>query len=317
MNTAQRAKTGAFSMESVTFADTTWVNIERPKEGDISCLKDNYPFHPLDLADCVSRTQRPKLDIYQDYLFLIFHYSVWDKINRVAVAEQVSVFLGNNYVVTVHNGRFTPLVELFRQCQSNEDARKDYFSNGSGFLVYSIIDRSVDSYFPILDKLLVLMDNVEDRVFDETIEAAKEVFILRRDVVTQRRIMFPNRTTFGELESKISRFSKIDLTPHFGDIMDHMNKICETLDELKDIIEAFKDTDYVLSTNRIKGFLRILTFFAGIALPFVIISGLFSMNVFLPFSDRNTNIILFLLLVVIMGGISALTYFYLRRKRWL
>jgi magnesium transporter len=300
----------------VTYAETTWVNIERPKESDIACLKTNYPFHPLDLADCLSRLQRPKLDVYQDYLFLIFHYSVWEKVKRVAVAEQISVFLGSNYVITVHNGRFTPLVDLFRQCQSNEQVRKDYFANGSGFLLYTIIDRSVDSYFPILDKLLAMMDKVEDSVFDETVEAAKEVFILRRDIITQRRIMFPNRTTFGELEPKLARFSKIDLAPHFGDVMDHMGKICETLDELKEIIDAFKDTDYVLSTNRIKGFLRLLTILGSIAVPVLVISSIFSMNIYLPFSDR-TNIILFVVLLVIMGAAAGLTFSYLRRKRWI
>jgi magnesium transporter len=316
MNAVQEPKNKSLNMESVTFADLTWVNIERPNEADIACLRENYPFHPLDLADCLSKIQRPKLDVYKDYLFLIFHYSIWDKVKRVSSAEQVAVFVGNNYVITAHNGRFMPLVDLFRRCRSDEQVRREHFGNGSGYLVYRIVDSSVDSYFPILDKLLELTDKVEDAVFDENIEAAKEVFILRRDIITQRRIMFPNRTTFSELESKLVRFSKIDLAPHFGDVMDHMNKICETLDECKEIIDAFKDTDYVLSTNRIKTFLRILTILGSIAVPFVVISGIYAMNVLLPGGNKN-DFSMFIIIIVIMCLISGSMLYFLRRKRWI
>ena len=122
-------------LESITFGDLTWVNIERPTEADVACLVDShYPFHPLDLSDCLSKTQRPKLDVYKDYVFLIFHYSIWDKVRRVSSAEQVSVFTGDKYVITLHSGRFTPLGNLFRQCQSDERVRREHFSNGSGFL---------------------------------------------------------------------------------------------------------------------------------------------------------------------------------------
>jgi len=311
MNSSQELKKRTPNIESATMGDLTWINIEHPTDADIAFLKENYPFHPLDLADCVSKMQRPKLDIYEDYLFLIFHYSLWDKVKRVSTAEQVSVFLGDKYVVTVHNGRFTPLGNLFRQCQSDEQVRRENFSNGSGYLLYRIIDRSVDSYSPILDKILNLVDDVEEIVFDENIEASKEVFILRRDVIAQRRIMVPNRASFTELEPKLARFTKINLTPYFGDVIDHMNKICETLDECKDIIDAFKDTDYILSTNRIKRFMRILVILGIIAVPFVIITGIYSA---LPAIDKN-DVRIFVVLLVAVFLVSGSALYFFRRKK--
>src|ERR1035437_1832248 len=312
MCAVQQPKSKPTHLEQVTWAEVTWVNIERPTEADMACLAESYPFHPLDLADCLSKIQRPKLDVYKEYEFLIFHYSVWYKIKRIGTAEQVSVFISAKYVITIHSGRFTPLANLFRQCQSDERVRQDHFKNGTGYLLYSIIDCAVDSYFPILDKLLTWADTIEESVFDENVEAAKEVFILRRDVITQRRIMMPNRLTFGELETKLARFSKVELAPYFGDVMDHMNKICETLDEAKDIIESFKDTDYILSTNRIKRFLRILTILGCIIAPFFIISCIYAL---ISIPRGAASFPTFIIAIVLMVIIAGVTLVMLRSKR--
>ena len=155
-------------------------------------------------------------------------------------------------------------------------------SQGSGYLLYRILDRAMDSYFPVLDKILSLMEDIEDNVFNEEIEAGKDISILRRDIITQRRVMFPTRTLFTELEKRLRRFSKTDLTVYFSDLMDHMNKICETLDEFSEIIEVYKDADYVLSGYRANRVIRILAVLFTIGLPFFIVTGLFSMHVILP-----------------------------------
>ena len=146
----------------------------------------------------------------------------------------------------------------------NEDDRNEYFSQGSGYLLYQILDRALDSYFPVLDKIMNLTDAIEDNVFNVGIEAAQELSSLRRDIITQRRVMFPTRTLLVELEKKIKRFSKIDLTVYFSDLMDHMNKICETLDETTDIIEVYKDADYLLSSYRANRGIRVLEVMLGI-----------------------------------------------------
>lgn len=159
------------SVELLTWGDLTWVNIEHPTEKETEFLAQNYPFHPLDLDDCLSRRQRPKIDEYKDYLFFVFHFPVFDKEAGIARPSQASVFIGENYLITLHQGELKPLVKLFRECQIDEQSRQEYFSYGSGFLLYRIIDRLVDYCFPILDKILGLVDEVEDSVFDENVEA--------------------------------------------------------------------------------------------------------------------------------------------------
>jgi magnesium transporter len=181
-------------------------------------------------------------------------------------------------------------------------------------LLYQILDRALDSYFPILDKIMNLTDAIEDNVFNEGIEAAQELSTLRRDIITQRRVMFPTRTLLVELEKKIKRFSKIDLTVYFSDLMDHMNKICETLDENTDIIEVFKDADYLLSSYRANRGIRVVVVMLALGLPPAIVFGLYDIYAsFFKAATTSSSGIYFGLLAVAIVLSGAVIYF-LRRK---
>ena len=161
------------------------------------------------------------------------------------------------------------------------------------------------------------MEDVEDNVFDEKIEAAKELTILRRDIITQRSVMFPTRTIFIEMENKLKRFSKVDVTAYYHDLMDHINKICETLDEAQEIIEVYKDTDYTLATYRINRVTRLLTIFSTIVLPFILVSSLYGMNVVLPGGIDAGSPRTFIILLVVMGVIATVMLVFFRRRRWI
>jgi len=313
-NTGQLEK---LNIESVNLDDLTWINITKPTQREMDYLAKNFPFHPLDLDDCLSRKQRPKLDEYKDYLFFIFHFSVYNLATRVSTHDQVAVFIGDKYLITVHNGQLKTLVKLFRECQIDEDARRENLSNGSGGLLYRLLDRAVDAYFPVLDKILSLIEDTEDAVFDENVEAGQEVAILRRDIITQRRIMFPVRTVLAELEHKLKRFTKTDISVYYGDLMDHMNKICDTLDECKEIVEVFKDTDFVLSTDRLNHIMRILTVIATVLLPFLAISSLYGMNVHMPGGITTGSWMPFIVIMVVMAVITGAMLYFFRRRRWI
>jgi magnesium transporter len=206
------------------------------------------------------------------------------------------------------------LEEVFRECELNKEAQQEYFSNGSGYLLYKILDRALDSYFPVLDKIMSLMGDIEDNVFSEEVEAAQELTILRRDIITQRQVMFPTRTLLVELEKKLKRFSTIDLTIYFSDLMDHMNKICETLDETTDIIEVFKDADYVLSSYRANRGIRVGVVMLAIVLPLITVLGLYGMYLILYGGvGKASPQTFFLLLGIIFLIIGAMLYLFRRR----
>ena len=302
---------------TISFGDLTWVNVPHPTEREIEWLAANYHFHPLAMDDVLSRKQISKLDNYPGYLFFVFHHAYYQKETRIASKRQWFAFLGDNFLVTVNASELRTLGALFRDCQANEETRKEYLSSGPGFLLYRIIDRSIDSYFPVLDKILNLMEDVEDAVFDEDIEAAKELAVLRRDIIVQRTVMFPTREILVEMENKLKRFSKIDLTPYYNDLMDHMNKICSTLDECKEMIEVFKDTDFVLGTDRVNRILRVLNILAAITLPFILVSSLYGMNVYMPGSIEKGSPAAFIVIISVSVIITCGMLLYFRRRRWI
>jgi Mg2+ and Co2+ transporters len=266
-------------LESVTLGELTWINIEAPTRLETDYLAQNYPFHPLDLDDCLSRIQRPKIDVYDDYLFLVFHFPVFNPEARVTTPSQVSVFIGQGYLITLHNGDLKPLVKLFNQCQTDEEIKQEHFGQGSGYLLYRILDLLVDYCIPILNKIGVNIEEVEDNIFSESMRGTvKEISTLRRDVISFRRIIWPMRAVIGSMEPKIRRFTQMDMEVYFGDMTDHVDKIWDALDEYKEIIEGLNDTYDSLATNRTNEVVRVLTAIATILLPLTVVASLYGMN---------------------------------------
>lgn len=303
-------------VESLTWEDVTWVNIEGPTERETEYLAQNYPFHPLDLDDCLSRIQRPKIDEYEDYLFLVFHFPVFNKKTRVTTPSQVSVFIGQNYVITLHRGDLKPLVNLFRQCQLDEEARSQNLSGGPGQLLYRIIDRLVDYCLPILNKIGSNIDRVDEEIFSRSMpRAIRDISELRRDVISFRRVIWPLRAVAGSLWPKVRRFTETDMEVYFDDLVDHIDKIWDGLDEYKERIEGLNDTHDSLATNRTNEIVRMLTVIATIMLPITVVASIFGMNIPLgPFGDSRLSALYVSLICLVI--IAAMLYFF-RRQHWI
>ncbi len=304
------------NVETLTWGDLTWVNIEKPTERETEYLAQNYSFHPLDLDDCLSRIQRPKIDEYKDYLFLVFLFPIFDKEARVTTPSQISAFISEKYLITLHSGELKPLVKLFRECQIDEESRQEYFSQGSGFLLYRIIDRLVDYCLPSLNKIGDNIERTEDNIFSATgmPKAIEDISMLRRDIISFRRIIWPMRAVVGSLEPKIRRFTKMDLAVYFGDTVDHVDKIWDALDEYKEIIEGLNDTHDSLAANRTNNIVRMLTVVATILLPITVVSSIFGMNIPLPFQHSSHSLLYVFLIIIAI--IASMLYFF-RRQRWI
>lgn len=304
------------NMEQITHNGITWVNIEKPTSKETECLAKNYPFHQLDLDDCLSRKQRPKIDEYKDYLFIVLHFPLFNKEQRLIVPSQISVFIGKDYLVTLHAGVLKPLVKLFKDCQSDEKARQEHMGNDSGYLFYHIVDILVDYCFPIVDKCLENLEDIEDKAFDER-DAAQDVATLRRDIAAQRRIIWSQRDMMIALEHKTQRFTKLDLSIYFGDVNDHLTHLWSTLEEAKERVEIFKDADFILGQDRLQTIMTILTVITAVMLPFTIISSIYGMNIPLPGSGSQGQPWVGWVLISIMAIIAGVLLYFFRRRRWI
>jgi magnesium transporter len=308
-------KNEKLNIETIKWGKITWINIEKPTGSDMEYLAKTYLFNLFDLEDCLSRIERPKIDEYENYLFLVLHFPVFKKEARVTTSSQVSIFIGGDFLVTVHTGDLKTLAKLFDDCQMNERAREEHMARSSGYLLYRILDRLVDYCFPILNRVIANIEAAEDRLFSEPArDTVQEISVLRRDVMSYRRIIRHQPAILKSLEVREYPFLREDLDVYFGDIGDHIGTIRETLEEYKEVVEGLNATSDSLFSHRTNEVMKMLTVLGTILLPLLVISGIYGMNVSLPFGDSSFAFPLIILFTLcISGGMLA----YFRNKRWI
>ena len=168
------------NVNKVAQGPISWIDVRTPSLAEMEYLKRDYDFHPLALDDCLSRIQLPKVDEYEDYLFLVLHFPLFNKEARLTVPSQVSVFVSGDYVVTVHRGDLSPLTKLFSDCDASEGVREAVMGHSTGYLLYRILDGLVDYCRPIMNRLIEAVDNLEVRVFDMAAkELAREISVVK------------------------------------------------------------------------------------------------------------------------------------------
>ena len=220
----------------------SWIDIERPSQEDIYGLRDIFPFHELDLEDCLSKVQLPKIDEYPDYLFMVLHFPLFNKKTKLTVSSQLCVFVGSNYLVTVHSGNLRPLVRLFNECQKDPKLlSKMMAEQSSGMLMYRILDVLVDYCFPIVYKLNAMIDSLEEQIFDSKDKSVvRNLSLLRRDILAYRRITRPQIGLFEILEkNQFTVLGNVNTGVYFGDLADHMRRLWADLEDLKEVIELW------------------------------------------------------------------------------
>jgi len=303
------------NLESIKWGRITWLNVEQPTAKDIEYLAKNYLFHPLELEDCRSRIELPKIDEHENYLFLLLHFPVFNKEARVTTPSQVSIFIAEDFMVTVHSGDLKPLSKLFQDCQQNERAREENMGRSSGYLLYRVLDRLVDYCFPILNKVITNIESVEDKLFTvRGRDVVRDISILRRDIMAYRRIIRPQSAILKSLEEKDYPFLREDLDVYFGDIGDHIAKITETLDEYREVLEGINASSDSLFTHSTSDVTKMLTVLGTVLLPLLVVASLYGMNVSLPFGD---NPLAFIFIILITIGISGIMLAFFRYRRWI
>src|SRR5215213_3205229 len=202
-------------VETVQGSGLRWVNIERPTPLETAWLEEHFEFHALDLEDVLSRNQRPKIDVYDDYLFIVLHLPVFDpKAGRLGTGE-LDLFVGPDYVVTIPNLPLQPVEYLFERCRAKEELREQLFSRGSGYLMYRLIDDSFDYCFPMLRKIGNKLDALEDEIFEGRSEdIVRDISNAKQEIINFRKVIRPQRPVLRDLEKLEQPF----LAPEGGEL---------------------------------------------------------------------------------------------------
>jgi len=306
-------------VRSITERKLTWLYVEKPTTIEVELLGQRFHFHPLDLDDVISRIQRPKIDVYEDYLFLVLHFPIFDKENRITRSSEVDIFIGENYVVTVDcSGDLKPLTRFFQDCEDDKRSRERYLWRSSGFLLYHILDKLVGSCFPILDKVTRNIDDIEDIILTRPIpRTVREISLIRRDLISFRRVIHPQIAVIETLEKGEYPFLKEEEEIYFGDIADHIRKIWGGLEDCKEVIDGLADTSNWLTSHRIQEIMRILTIIMGLLAPPTLIASIYGMNIALPGGVNSGSLLPLGILLALMAVTAGGIYYYMHRRGYL
>jgi magnesium transporter len=302
-------------VETIEARGLRWINIERPRPVDMAWLEEHFDFHPLDYEDVRSRNQRPKVDEYDDYLFIVLHFPRYDKrVSRLNAAE-VDIFVGPEFLITLPNEPLQPIEYLFERCRTNEDIRDDLFSKGPGYLLYKIVDDSVDASFPMLAKMGNKLERIEEDIFEgKGDEVVRDISNVKQEIINFRKVVRPQRAAFRDLERNKARYIAEDLDIYFEDIIDASERVWDMLENYKEVVEGLEATNESALAHRTNETFRILTAISIMFLPLTLIASVFGMNVRVP---GQGSIHAFWIIMIVMVAVLIGVVLYFRRRRWL
>jgi magnesium transporter len=301
--------------EIIEAAGIRWIHIESPRTADRDWLEEHFDFHPLDYEDVFSRNQRPKLDQYDDYVFIVLHFPLFDKDSGRILTAELDLFLGADFLVTLPNIALPPLAAMFERYREKPDLREEVFSKGTGYLLYKIVDTLVDASFPMLRKTALKLERLEDDIFEgRSSEIVRDISDTKQEIINFRKIVRPQRAVLRDLERTKQRYLQEELEIYFDDISDAAERIWDTLENYKEVIEGLESTNESVLSHRVNDSLRVLTAFSVILLPQTLIASIFGMNVLFP---GEGTALAFWLLMAVMLALTIVVVVFFRRRGWL
>ena len=292
----------------------TWINFNGLHHiNAIEKIGSHYGLHPLILEDIVNTSQRPKIDEYEDYIFVVIKMLYYDSEEKI-ISEQVSFILGNNYVLTFQEAEgdvFDSVRERLRQGKGRIRGL------GSDYLLYALIDSVTDHYYSIIEKMGDKIEVLEDNLFNGQTqnEISQQIQDLKRELLKVRRAIFPLREIINRIE-KTEHKLILDKTLHYyRDIYDHIIQVTENIDIYREMVWSLMDMYMTAISNKMNEVMKVLTIIATIFIPLTFIAGIYGMN-FDNIPELHYKYSYFVLwLVMILLFIGML--FYFKRKKWL
>ncbi len=299
-----------------------WYNIEQPTKEAMHYLKGQFPFHVLDYEDIVSATHRSKVDKYTSYIFLTLFFPLLNRKTNTIHAGEIDIFLGKDYLVTIHRGDIPTFEDMFQLCEASEQARTTYMVQSPQYLLYKILQRLFQYCYPILDHIDSEIDRIEEKIFASGRQnLLQEILVARHNIADVRRIIQPHRQTLLRLNKPTLTSAEPDFEldkkyeDYFDDLLDYTQEIWNQLESFKESMEALHETNQSLISYRINEVTKTLTIFSVLMLPAGVIAGLFGMNAeHIPFSGDHNDFYIFTALTAL--GI-VLTLLYIKRKHLL
>ncbi|MBI4340787.1 MAG: magnesium/cobalt transporter CorA [Candidatus Omnitrophica bacterium] len=287
-----------------------WVDIEDPQDEEIELLLEVFELHPLTVEDCIMPNVRPKLVDFERYLFIIMQ-GLARTDGKLKTAE-LDICLGGNFLITIRSERIKSVDD---DCAKVE-RKSPIFKRGADFLFYSIADSLIDSYFPIIEELEIRVDELGTRLMsDSARETLQELMAVYSELVLLRRALAPHREILSRINRDELPFIKPANKVYFRDMYDHLLRMSELVDSGREVTTMSLEAYATIVSNRLNEIMKTMTALATLALPLVIVTGVFGMN-FGEHPELGPRWIYHLLSVLFVGSIPVMAYFF-RKFKWL
>ena len=289
-----------------------WIDIASPGENEAEFMRSRLHFHPLAVEDCVRGRQRPKLDRYPGYYFMVLYSAAINpERNRMALHE-VHLFLGRRYLVTVHDHRVAEFGEVLARWRSNPDAFASV-----GVLGHAVMDTIVDHYFPVIDHFSDRVEEMEAGIFEGRGEQGglERLLNVRREMTLFRKVLGPQRDVISTLLRRDLPFLSADLILYFQDVHDHMMRVVEEIDTLRDLLTGAMEAQLSVTSNQLNITMRVMGAWSIILMSMALVSGIYGMNFArIPELKWGYGYAWALGLMLALGAILVL---YFRKRRWI
>jgi magnesium transporter len=295
-----------------------WVDFtgEEPQSSE-EILLSIFGFHPLAVDDALRETHEPKVDDWDDYLYIAMHAISYSSNADDIESIELDVFLGHNYIVTHHDMPIQAVNKVWEICQ--KDVR--YFKRGPDHVLYEVTDSLVTDYMKVVESLDEEIERVEDKVFDRpSTEVVQRIFTLKRATLHLRRVLSPLR----EVLNKLARddYDVIDAKDrvYFRDVYDHLVRLHDISEGLRDLVGGVLDTYLSVINNRMNDIMKTLTMITTVFMPISFLVGFYGMNFFQPTSEnlgKWTGNAAFVVMMVVVIGAPILMFTWMRQRRWM
>lgn len=294
-----------------------WVDFMSEPEQTAEPILRSFNFHPLAIDDALQETHTPKIDDWGDYIYIVLNVMNYKREHGVFESEidELDIFLGKNFVVTFHDQIISAVEDAWSACQ--RDTR--HLHDGPDHLLYRITDSLVNSYMPLVEQIDNQLDQIEDHVFENPSRATLEqIFALKRILQSMRRIILPQREVLNKLARDDYRVIDPKDRVFFRDIYDHLVRLHDINESLRDLVTGAMDTYLSVINNRMNEVMKALAIITTLFMPITFVTGFFGMNFFEPVANLVgwTTRQVFEITVGIMLGLPIIMYLWMRRRTW-
>lgn len=286
-----------------------WIDIEGEDEAAVRAALGPLEVHPLVLEDMVVESNRPKVDDYGPYLYLVIHTARWEEARPLL--KELDMLIGARFLITYHDAP-TRSVTAAHEVLAR---RPDLLARGPATLLHWMLDQLVDHYFPVVERINEEIDELEERLFDDGARATQaQVLRIKRGLAALRRIVGPERDTLLALTRDEYRAIPAELRPYLRDVYDRLARVTDLLDSFRDELATLLELHVAITSNRLNNVIRRLTVIATIGLPLTVVTSYYGMNVPLAvFQWRHGE----LFVIAVLAVTALATWIVLRWKRWL